>query len=104
MMKTTFGRRASAVSAAGADRVRMANDRARTDSRSRRRRIAVSLMFRIDALTLTDLPGALRLSAQAGWNQIDADWRRLVDLWPATCLAGRDDDGQLIATATLAVY
>jgi GNAT superfamily N-acetyltransferase len=60
-------------------------------------------MLRIDLLRESDLPAALRLSTQAGWNQIDADWRRLLALWPDTCLAGRLND-QLVATATLATY
>jgi GNAT superfamily N-acetyltransferase len=57
----------------------------------------------IRPLTLADIPAALRLSTQAGWNQIDADWRRLIDLWPESCLGGWHD-GQLVATATLATY
>lgn len=57
--------------------------------------------FVVDALTAADLDGALRLSAQAGWNQVAADWRRLLDLSPAGCLAGRLD-GALVATATVA--
>lgn len=60
-------------------------------------------MLTIDRLTESDLPNALRLSTQAGWNQIDADWRRLLSLWPDTCLAGRFG-GSLVATATLAVF
>src|SRR5688572_17106434 len=60
-------------------------------------------MLEINPLQEADLPGALRLSTQAGWNQIDADWRRLIALWPDTCLAGRVDD-QFVATATLATY
>jgi GNAT superfamily N-acetyltransferase len=59
--------------------------------------------MQIDRLKLADLPAALRLSTQAGWNQLDADWRRLIDLWPDGCFAGRVD-GELVATATLASY
>jgi len=57
----------------------------------------------IRPLTMADLPAALRLSTQAGWNQLDADWRRLLALWPDNCLAGCID-GRLVATATLATY
>jgi GNAT superfamily N-acetyltransferase len=57
----------------------------------------------IRPLRAQDIPNALRLSTQAGWNQIDADWQRLIDLWPSTCLAGWRE-GQLVATATLAIY
>jgi GNAT superfamily N-acetyltransferase len=59
--------------------------------------------MQIDRLTIADLSDALRLSTQAGWNQLDADWRRLIDLWPDGCFAGRVD-GRLVATATLASY
>ncbi|HZK80536.1 MAG TPA: GNAT family N-acetyltransferase, partial [Humisphaera sp.] len=59
--------------------------------------------MKIDRLTEHDLPAALRLSTQAGWNQLEADWRRLITLWPQGCFAGRKD-GKLIATATLATY
>lgn len=54
-----------------------------------------------DALTEADLAAAQALSDEAGWNQIAADWRRLLDLGP--CLAGRAE-GQLVATATAMSY
>jgi GNAT superfamily N-acetyltransferase len=60
-----------------------------------------SIVF--DALTHQDLGGALRLSTQAGWNQIEADWKRLIDHSPGGCIAARSD-GSLIATATLMSY
>lgn len=56
-----------------------------------------------DHLTERDLPACMRLSIQAGWNQIEADWRRLIYLWPEGCFGGRLD-GQLVATATIAGY
>jgi GNAT superfamily N-acetyltransferase len=57
----------------------------------------------VDRLRPDDLPAALRLSTRAGWNQIAADWQRLLDLSPQGCLAGRLD-GALAATATVASY
>src|SRR5436190_7584909 len=57
----------------------------------------------IDRLGPSDLEEALRLSTQAGWNQVAADWQRLFDLSPEGCLAGRQD-GQLVATATVASF
>ncbi|HVE39371.1 MAG TPA: GNAT family N-acetyltransferase [Planctomycetota bacterium] len=57
----------------------------------------------IDRLGPRDLEGALRLSTQAGWNQLAADWERLFDLSPEGCLAGRLD-GHLVATATVASF
>lgn len=60
-------------------------------------------MLEIRQLSPADVPHALRLSTQAGWNQLPADWQRLLGLWPDTCLAGWKD-GRLVATATLATY
>jgi GNAT superfamily N-acetyltransferase len=60
-------------------------------------------MLHIRPLTQSDLPAALRLSTQAGWNQLDADWLRLLRLFPEQCLGGCVED-QLVATATLATY
>jgi GNAT superfamily N-acetyltransferase len=57
----------------------------------------------IGPLLPADVPAALRLSTQAGWNQVATDWLRLIALWPDGCFAGRLD-GRLVATATLAVY
>lgn len=56
-----------------------------------------------DRLTPSDLEAALRLSTQAGWNQLAVDWQRLLDFSPEGCLAGRLD-GRLVATATVASY
>ena len=50
-----------------------------------------------------DVPAALHLSAQAGWNQTEEDWRTLLALAPKTCLA-IEVDGQLAATTTLLCY
>lgn len=59
--------------------------------------------FVVDSLLPPDLDGALRLSTQAGWNQLAADWARMLDLSPGGCLAGRMD-GRLVATATIASF
>ena len=56
--------------------------------------------FTVDPLRSGDLEGALRLSTQAGWNQIAADWERILALSPEGCVAGRMD-GHLVATATV---
>src|SRR6202030_77785 len=50
-----------------------------------------------------DLPAACQLSAQAGWNQTEEDWRMLLELAPKTCLA-IEVNGQLAATTTLLCY
>jgi GNAT superfamily N-acetyltransferase len=58
-----------------------------------------------DARTLTpaDLPELLALCATAGWNQTEADWRRIMCLEPEGCL-GLECDGGLVATATAVCY
>jgi GNAT superfamily N-acetyltransferase len=54
-------------------------------------------------LTEADVDAAMDLSTQAGWNQIGADWRRLVSLAPERCYAGWVD-GELVATTTAMTY
>src|SRR5262245_7374377 len=44
-----------------------------------------------------DLDAAMALSAEAGWNQIAADWQIFLDLGSAVGIIGAD--GRLIATA-----
>lgn len=61
------------------------------------------MTFEIDRLTIDDIDNAWRLSSQVGWNQTSGDWRRLLELFPASCFAGRLD-GELVATSTLATY
>ncbi len=38
-------------------------------------------------LRASDIPAAAQLSAEAGWNQTEEDWRLLIDLAPEGCLA-----------------
>jgi len=57
--------------------------------------------FVVDRLLPEDLPAGLRLSTQAGWNQVGADWRRALDLCPDGLLAGRLD-GRVVATGCVA--
>jgi GNAT superfamily N-acetyltransferase len=59
--------------------------------------------LRFDLLTADDLDAAVALSTEAGWNQTAADWRRLLDLAPRGCLAGRVG-GRLVATTTVVGY
>jgi len=59
--------------------------------------------FDVRTLRRLDLPDALRLSTQAGWNQDAADWVRIFELAPAGCLAGWLD-GRLVATATVVSF
>lgn len=50
-----------------------------------------------------DTPIASQLSAEAGWNQTEEDWRMLLRLSPKNCF-GIDADNRLVATATLICY
>jgi GNAT superfamily N-acetyltransferase len=59
--------------------------------------------LRFDLLTDDDLEAAVALSTEAGWNQTPADWRRLLELAPGGCLAGRVG-GRLVATTTVVGY
>lgn len=54
-------------------------------------------------LTALDVPAALELSTEAGWNQTADDWRMLIKLSPAGCF-GIQVDGELASTTTLVCY
>jgi len=54
-------------------------------------------------LTYGDIPSAIQLSAEAGWNQTVEDWCTLIELTPEGCLA-IEFDGDLAATTTLLCY
>ena len=54
-------------------------------------------------LIATDIPAAVILSEQAGWNQTDEDWRLLIELAPEGCFA-IEVNGEVAATTTLLCY
>ena len=54
-------------------------------------------------LTEKDVPAAMELSTQAGWNQTPEDWRMLIQLDSKGCF-GVEVEGQLVATTTLLCY
>lgn len=58
---------------------------------------------RLRLLRTEDASAAFQLSAQAGWNQTEEDWRTLLDLAPEGCLA-MEVDGRLATTTTLICY
>lgn len=39
-------------------------------------------MISIRPMTASDIPDGIRLKSLAGWNQVEADWRRFLDLGP----------------------
>lgn len=52
-------------------------------------------------LTPADVPQAVALTAEAGWNQIDTDWRMMLALGDGL---GLFDSGKLVATAIVLPY
>ena len=60
-------------------------------------------MIRIRALTHDDIPLAMKLKDQAGWNQTEADWRRFLDMEPDGCFAA-EWDGQAVGTTVTCVF
>jgi len=61
------------------------------------------MAFVVDRFHPEDLGEGLRLSTQAGWNQVAADWKRVLDLCPDGLFAGRLD-GRVVATASVASF
>ena len=60
-------------------------------------------MDRIRLLTLDDVPAGLALKTQARWNQVEADWRRLIELQPDGVFAA-ECDGWVVGTVTTCVF
>jgi GNAT superfamily N-acetyltransferase len=50
-------------------------------------------------MTLADIPLGLKLARQAGWNQIEADWRRFLAMQPDGCFVGELDATAVATTA-----
>jgi len=60
-------------------------------------------MMKIRRMTIDDLPLGLRLTRQAGWNQIEADWRRFLSMEPDGCFVA-EMDGSPLGTTTTCVF
>jgi GNAT superfamily N-acetyltransferase len=58
---------------------------------------------RIRLMTAADLPVGLRLSRQAEWNQIEADWQRFLDLQPDGCFVA-EWDGSVVGTTVTSIF
>jgi GNAT superfamily N-acetyltransferase len=54
-------------------------------------------MLRIREMNLDDVPLGCRLNDAAGWNQLPADWQRLLAMEPAGCFLA-EWDGQPVGT------
>src|SRR5690606_10676426 len=59
--------------------------------------------IKIRLMTLNDLPLGRHLTAQAGWNQLDEDWRRTLALSPQGCFVA-ELDGRAIGTTTTCCF
>ena len=46
-------------------------------------------MISIRAMTIADVPLGLKLTRQAGWNQLEADWARFPNMQPDGCFVGQ---------------
>lgn len=57
----------------------------------------------IRRLLPSDMESAIRLTRAAGWNQVPADWERLLHLEPEGCFA-LEAEGQVAATTTVLSY
>ncbi len=57
----------------------------------------------IKPLTASYIPAALRLCREAGWNQVEADWQRLVVYEPSGCFAAFQGS-KLVGTITTTTY
>jgi GNAT superfamily N-acetyltransferase len=54
-------------------------------------------------MTATDIPLGLKLARQAGWNQIETDWRRFLTMQPDGCFVG-ELDGTAVATTAAFIF
>jgi GNAT superfamily N-acetyltransferase len=60
-------------------------------------------MIRIRTLAHDDIPFAMKLKDQAGWNQTETDWQRFVDMQPDGCFVA-EWDGQTVGTTVTCVF
>lgn len=59
--------------------------------------------FSIQRMSVGDVPQALHLCRESGWNQLHEDWQRLIRYEPAGCFTATCDD-QLVGTVTTTRY
>lgn len=60
-------------------------------------------MSEVRLLSTADIPAGMRLKEAAGWNQMEADWRRVLALEPEGCFA-IECDGEVRATTTAVCF
>jgi GNAT superfamily N-acetyltransferase len=59
--------------------------------------------MRLRVMTKKDIPGGVRLSTVAGWNQTEIDWNRFLDGSAEGCFV-MEDDGKVVGTAATMSY
>jgi GNAT superfamily N-acetyltransferase len=60
-------------------------------------------MISVRPMTVADIPLGLKLARQAGWNQIETDWRRFLTMQPDGCFVG-ELDGSAVATTAAFIF
>jgi predicted N-acetyltransferase YhbS len=60
-------------------------------------------MIHIRTMTASDVPLGMRLKDQAGWNQVEADWQRVLTLQPEGCFVA-ELNGQSVGTTATSVF
>jgi GNAT superfamily N-acetyltransferase len=60
-------------------------------------------VIRIRNMTLADIELGMRLKGQAGWNQVEADWRRFIALQPDGCFVA-EWNGAPVGTAVACMF
>jgi GNAT superfamily N-acetyltransferase len=60
-------------------------------------------MIGLRAMTEADIPLGMRLKAQAGWNQVEADWLRFLHLQPDGCFVAQWN-GHDVGTTTTCIF
>jgi predicted N-acetyltransferase YhbS len=60
-------------------------------------------MIRIRPMTGDDVAAAMRLVSQAGWNQVEADWRRFLAMQPDGCFVA-ESDGRAVGTTVACAF
>jgi GNAT superfamily N-acetyltransferase len=58
-----------------------------------------TLVIRIRQMLRDDIPLGMRLKEEAGWNQVEPDWERLLDLQSDGCWVA-EFDGEAVGTVT----
>ncbi len=54
-------------------------------------------------MTLADLPEGMRLKAEAGWNQVEADWRRFLDMADGGAFVA-EREGRVVGSVTSRLF